>query len=169
MKYATGKHSLALCDRCGQQYDYVTLRKEWTGFRVCPECFEQKHPQLEPRTVRFEPEALWHPRPDEKEPLQILVGQSVFPPLANLSLQGVTSIGRVGLEISDTGPTAFVRGFSATASVGSVATPDTGVLTGVAGTGSVGAVTIVTGSSTASRFDSTSVKLDSTTKTFDEG
>jgi len=95
MKYATGKHSLALCDRCGQQYDYVTLRKEWTGFRVCPECFEQKHPQLEPRTVRFEPEALWHPRPDQKEAVQILVGQSVFPLLANISLQGISSIGKV--------------------------------------------------------------------------
>ena len=148
MKYATGKHSLALCDRCGQQYDYVTLRKEWTGFRVCPECFEQKHPQLEPRTVRFEPEALWHPRPDKKEPLQILVGQSVFPPLANLSLQGISSIGR--LKVSITGA-------------------NTAVMTGVSGTGFVGSVTTITGSSTASRFDSTSVKLDSTTKTFDEG
>ena len=31
MAFAVGKHSQAICDRCGQQYDYLDLRKEWNG------------------------------------------------------------------------------------------------------------------------------------------
>ena len=95
MKFATGQYALALCDRCGQQYDYVSLRKEWNGLRVCPECFEQKHPKLEPSPVPFEPEALWHPRPDRKEPTEILVGQNTFPLFTNTSIQGISSVGKV--------------------------------------------------------------------------
>ncbi len=48
MAFASGKYAIAICDRCGFQYKYLTLKKEWTGFRVCPECYEPKHPQLEP-------------------------------------------------------------------------------------------------------------------------
>jgi len=95
MKFATGQYALALCDRCGQQYDYVSLRKEWNGLRVCPECFEQKHPQLEPSPVPFEPEALRDPRPDRKEPIEILVGQNTFPLFTNTSIQGISSVGKV--------------------------------------------------------------------------
>lgn len=148
MKFATGQYALALCDRCGQQYDYTSLRKEWTGLRVCPQCYEPKHPQLEPRSVPFEPEALWHPRPDRKEPVEILVGQNIFPLFTKTSIQGISSVGRIEISVTDS---------------------NAAVVTGVLGTGSVGTVTINSGSSTASRFDSTSVKLDSTTKTFDEG
>ena len=39
MRYATGKRSLAICDRCGQRYRYPKLRKEWTGLKTCPDCF----------------------------------------------------------------------------------------------------------------------------------
>ena len=95
MKFATGQYALALCDRCGQQYDYVLLQKEWNGLRVCPECFEQKHPQLEPSPVPFEPEALRDPRPDRKEPTEILVGQNTFPLFTNTSIQGISSVGKV--------------------------------------------------------------------------
>ena len=48
MSYASGKYAVAICDRCGFQYKYSQLRKEWTGFRVCAECYEPKSPQLEP-------------------------------------------------------------------------------------------------------------------------
>ena len=95
MKFATGQYALALCDRCGQQYDYIELRQEWNGLRVCPECFEEKHPQLEPHPVPFEPEALRDPRPDRKEPVEILVGQNTFPLFTNTSIQGISSVGKV--------------------------------------------------------------------------
>lgn len=95
MRYAVGKKSLAICDRCGQQYPYLTMRKEWTGLKVCTECFEVKHPQLEPDPPPYEPQALYEPRPARVEPQTVVVGQTVFPPPANLSTQAVAAVGSV--------------------------------------------------------------------------
>ena len=95
MKFATGQYSKALCDRCGQRYDYNQLRKEWNGLKVCIECYEEKHPQLEPNSPPYEPQALYDPRPDRKEALYILVGHQTFPLINNISLQAVSSIGKV--------------------------------------------------------------------------
>lgn len=63
MAYASGRYSLAICDRCGFRYKYTKLRKEWTGFRVCSECYEPKHPQLDPPRHLVDPQALKNPRP----------------------------------------------------------------------------------------------------------
>ena len=64
MSFASGKYAIAICERCGFQYKYLTLKKEWTGFRVCPECYEPKHPQLAPIHNVSAPEALRFPRPN---------------------------------------------------------------------------------------------------------
>jgi len=64
MAYASGKFAIAICDRCGFRFPYLSLKKEWTGFRVCSECFEPKSPQLEPVPFTADPEALRNPRPD---------------------------------------------------------------------------------------------------------
>ena len=64
MTFAVGKYSQAICDRCGYQYDYLELQKEWNGLLVCSECYEPKHPQLDPPYSRPDPEALKNPRPD---------------------------------------------------------------------------------------------------------
>ena len=48
MTFANGNRAIALCDRCGQQYRYLQLRQEWNGLFTCPDCFEPKHPQLDP-------------------------------------------------------------------------------------------------------------------------
>jgi PHP family Zn ribbon phosphoesterase len=63
MSFASGKYALAICDRCGFEYKYTSLKKEWTGFRVCNECFEVKHPQLEPVNHVADAQALQNPRP----------------------------------------------------------------------------------------------------------
>ena len=68
MTFAVGKKSQAICDRCGYQYDYLDLQKEWNGLLVCPECYEPKHPQLDPPYSKPDPEALRNPRPDRTEP-----------------------------------------------------------------------------------------------------
>ena len=81
MAFATGKYSQAICDRCGYQYPYLDLKKEWNGLFVCQECFEPKHPQLDPPYSRPDPEALQNPRPDREEPIVVQVGnpnQSLF-------------------------------------------------------------------------------------------
>jgi len=66
--YAQGKKSKARCDRCGFVYYYLQLKKEWNGLKTCPECFEPKHPQLEPILQPVDPEALRQARPTEAPP-----------------------------------------------------------------------------------------------------
>ena len=85
MAYATGKHSLAICDRCGFRYKYTQLKKEWTGFFVCPECYEPKEPQLEPVPQVADPEAIRNPRP--QQPASEVAGEGVVRTLdANLMM-----------------------------------------------------------------------------------
>lgn len=62
-RYASGTHALGHCDRCDFRYPLNELHKEWTGFKVCPTCFEPKHPQLKIRRHQADPEALREPRP----------------------------------------------------------------------------------------------------------
>lgn len=98
MKHAVGKRSLAICDRCGQEYKYLELRKEWNGLKTCPECFETKHPQLEPSPPPFEPQALFEPRPDRQEPFVVPVGENIF----NISepIHATTQVGVVKVVIT---------------------------------------------------------------------
>jgi hypothetical protein len=67
MAYAKGKYAIAICDRCGFRYPYLSLVKEWTGHKVCPECYEPKHPQLEPKRNVQDAQALFEPRPEGPE------------------------------------------------------------------------------------------------------
>ena len=64
MGYAVGKRALAICDRCGWRYRYLQLQMEWTGFKVCPECYEVKNPQLDPPPMGPDAESLYQPRPE---------------------------------------------------------------------------------------------------------
>lgn len=74
MSFATGKFSYGLCDYCGQRYAYNILRKNWRGFKVCPEDYEPKEPQLEPLKFNGDAVALYEPRPDRVEPLSVYLG-----------------------------------------------------------------------------------------------
>ena len=72
--FASGKYAIALCDRCSQQFKLLQLKKEWTGFKVCEECYDPKHPQLEPRRNIGDAIALFEPRPSPKENMDVPVG-----------------------------------------------------------------------------------------------
>ena len=74
MAFATGKFSYGLCDYCGQRYPYNVLQKNWQGFKVCPEDYEPKEPQLEPLKFKGDAVALYEPRPDRVEPVTVYVG-----------------------------------------------------------------------------------------------
>lgn len=69
-KYASGKNSPALCDRCGQRYRLpqlkeLVVRARKTNIMVCPECWEADHPQnLQGMFPVNDPQALRNPRPD---------------------------------------------------------------------------------------------------------
>ena len=50
-RFASGKNSIAMCDRCGFQYKLTALRKEIQKTKiynllVCPECWDPDQPQL---------------------------------------------------------------------------------------------------------------------------
>jgi hypothetical protein len=74
MAYANGKFAVAICDYCGFQFPYKTLRKNWKGFMVCPEDYEPKSPQIEPLNYRGDAIALRDPRTDRLEPVVVFVG-----------------------------------------------------------------------------------------------
>lgn len=78
MAFASGKYAYGLCDYCGQRYCYSDLRKNWRGFKVCPDDYEPKEPQLEPTRYRGDAIALKDPRPDRVEPVDVYVGSPGF-------------------------------------------------------------------------------------------
>ena len=97
--YASGARSIAICDRCGLQYRYTELKREWQGLRSCPECWSPKHPQLDPIYPPTEPQALMNPRPDRFEPMSVPVGQEIFPFIQNTSTQVILCVGVVEIVI----------------------------------------------------------------------
>jgi len=126
MTYALGKYALAICDRCGFRYPYLSLREEWNNLKVCPECYEPKARQLEPTQTGSDPEALFQPRPDIAETTDVTI---TFPVTnddtfskAPLLPELQTAVGTVSFS-------------------GDVTTPVTEDVTGVSGTGSIGTVT----------------------------
>ena len=115
MAYASGKHSLARCDRCGFVEKYLDLKQEWNGLRVCHECFEPKHPQLDPQPHRTDPEALRDPRPTEPAPT-IHLGKII---VSNPKDGNGVSSPIMWAKNSNTIGTQF-DGFKATTSLGSI-------------------------------------------------
>ena len=85
--YTSGKFGLALCDQCGQQFKLNALKKEWTGFKVCDECYEPKHPQLEPKRALNEPMALLEPRPEARLGVNVFVGDTGDSSFASIGMQ----------------------------------------------------------------------------------
>ncbi len=74
MAFASGKFAYGLCDYCGQRYKLNDLQKNWQGFKVCPQDYEPKEPQIEPLKYRGDAIALFEPRPDRVEPVSVFVG-----------------------------------------------------------------------------------------------
>jgi hypothetical protein len=69
-RFSSGKNSIAMCDRCGQQFKLTALRKEvvktkQVNLLVCDECFDPDHPQLQLGMYPVEdPQAVRNPRND---------------------------------------------------------------------------------------------------------
>jgi hypothetical protein len=68
--FASGKHSIAECDRCGQRFKLSQLRKltiktRMVSIKVCNECWEPDQPQLQLGMYPVnDPQAVREPRPD---------------------------------------------------------------------------------------------------------
>ena len=65
---AVGKYAKFISDRSGMEFPYKEMVKEWNGSRVHVSEFEEKHPQLEPKTHRGDPQGLQDARPARTEP-----------------------------------------------------------------------------------------------------
>ena len=68
--FSSGKFAIAQCDRCGFRFKLSALRKQTIktkkyDLKVCPECWEPDHPQLQLGMYPVEdPQAVREPRPD---------------------------------------------------------------------------------------------------------
>lgn len=149
MSYAKGKYAFGFCDRTGFRYPLRDLVPEFqngvrTGFLVGRDVFDPDQPQNFLGRVKInDPQSLLNPRPDTSlSESRALFG---FDPVGNPSTFLEGSVGRV-----------------------TITTGETQGVTGSVGIGQVGSVTI-NPSTTAPRFDSTLITLDSTADTFDEG
>lgn len=95
-RYASGKHALGLCDRCGWTYKLKELRHEYVkGTRteqlVCQTCRDPDHPQLKLGEFPIvEAEALRNPRPDSGEAAS--TSQFGWNPVGYNDLLGLASV-----------------------------------------------------------------------------
>ena len=106
MAYAAGKFARALCDRCGFEYKLSQLREEWNGLKTCRDCFDPKHPQLEPLPHVSDPEALYKPRPNTDKEL----GQGAV----------YTNSGDNNSAMTDDPVGSIILGYKMTGSIGEV-------------------------------------------------
>jgi len=78
-KYAARKYALAISDRSGMAFPYDEMVREWNGSLVHYSEFEAKQPQLQPKPVGSDPQALYNPRPQpESKTSLILLGNNPF-------------------------------------------------------------------------------------------
>ena len=75
-KYASGKHALAISDRSGMAFPYTEMVREWNGSLVHISEFEAKQPQLEPKPVGSDPQALYNPRPQPASKVSLILLES---------------------------------------------------------------------------------------------
>ena len=90
--YARGKHALAISDRSGMRFPYSEMVREWNGSLVHYSEFEAKQPQLDPKPVGSDPQALYNPRPQRSStPVLILLENNPFEIIIN-SVDGNTYV-----------------------------------------------------------------------------
>ena len=77
--FATGKQAYAISDRSGMRFPYTEMVREWNGFLVHYSEYEAKQPQLDPKPVGSDAQALRNPRVQrDSTPQLILLGNNPF-------------------------------------------------------------------------------------------
>lgn len=76
MPLASGRASIAICDRCNFKYPYQDLRADGNspGLRVCQTCWDPKNPWNLP-PIQPDPISLKYPRPDTP----LIAGDTSYP------------------------------------------------------------------------------------------
>ena len=71
--FASGKRSWAISDRSGLRFPYTEMVREWNGFLVHTSEYEPKQPQLSPKPVGSDSQALWNPRPQPASAVSLIL------------------------------------------------------------------------------------------------
>jgi hypothetical protein len=66
-RFAKGRHALSISDRSGAAFPYIEMVREWNGAWVHTSEFEIKQPQIQPRPVGADPQALQFARTPRTE------------------------------------------------------------------------------------------------------
>jgi hypothetical protein len=78
-RYASEKYALGISDRSGAAYKLRHMKKEWNGFLVGNDEWEEKQPQLDIPKFMADPQALRNARPDRTEPaVEVLLAFNSF-------------------------------------------------------------------------------------------
>jgi len=144
VRRAKGKKSRAISDQSGFSVPYTSLKTTWEGFRVEPEEWEPKDPQLTPAKNVIDATALFQPRPDNDEEItafyvgfnyDIFLDRNQRP---NVGVSGPGSAGDVYIEFTED----ISSGVGGTGAVGTETFETSIDEAGVAGTGAVGAESV---------------------------
>jgi hypothetical protein len=88
--FAKGKQAYAISDRSGMRFPYREMVREWNGFLVHYSEYEEKQPQLDPKPVGNDPQALRNPRVQGADTPQLIL---LTPnPFETIIYNGVTYI-----------------------------------------------------------------------------
>lgn len=71
--FAKGKQAYAISDRSGMRFPYTEMVREWNGFLVHYSEYEEKQPQLDPKPVGNDPQALRNPRVQQADTPQLIL------------------------------------------------------------------------------------------------
>ena len=71
--FARGKHALSISDRSGLRFPYTEMVREWNGSLVHYSEYESKQPQLQPKPVGSDPQALQNPRVQKAATPQLIL------------------------------------------------------------------------------------------------
>lgn len=142
LPYASGKHAISECDRCGFRYKLrelkeIIVKTKKTNIFVCPTCWEKDQPQLQLGMYPvYDPQAIRNPRPDTtylqagKTGLQVLWNN---PPDPNA---------QIAFGVPSDGSRVIQWGWNPVGLYNPLQLPD--LLSVLQATGSVGTVTITT-------------------------
>lgn len=107
-QFASGKHSIAECDRCAQRYKLKELKTQTVKtkpfkIKVCPTCWDPDQPQLQLGMYPVnDPQAVRDPRPDVSYLASGTNGLQI----------NLTGIGPYGLGGQDMGSRIFQWGWN---------------------------------------------------------
>ena len=71
--FARGKRALSISDRSGMRFPYTEMIREWNGSLVHYSEYEPKQPQLQPKPVGSDPQALQNPRVQAEATAQLIL------------------------------------------------------------------------------------------------